>query len=489
MDPSHQLAFGQNADAHNAAWNQRPALEMVGSDELKNLERVLMMNWSTMQQPQPTQPQPQQQQPQPQPQPPTSLSDSLQLNPYLLQMMQVQAAQQQSSVQTIPVHQSPPQPRHAAQRSANGGASNDQQQQAFQPVIQYPFVPFWTACPLPFSPLAYPQIIMPPSAMAPQQIGPQLLRPINWQQMPMPNFQAPHQRSQPPTPQSTSTASSTPLHTPLLPQSTPGTPAYPMMGGSEKKSEYEEKLERYREKRMKRKWSRMPDQRLSQAAQNRSRDENGKFTCDDKVAVISSYEASQKADYLQKQLDELKEQLSRSQFESKLLREKLVHTERELGVLRSNQPTPKAIPDDMYQRQVVAHAQMPQACQGDLFACAEDGIIYSPFKGGNAILAPFKEKVDFSQKKQDLRPINSPFLQVGKDTFLSSIFDTSRMDMRGSGEGSDGEREYEDQERRLEREFERVTQEQWIEEFLELETPQDGEEMNYSDDGSYYGSG
>jgi hypothetical protein len=76
-----------------------------------------------------------------------------------------------------------------------------------------------------------------------------------------------------------------------------------MMGGSEKKSEYEEKLERYREKRMKRKWSRMPDQRLSQAAQNRSRDENGKFTCDDKVAVISSYEASQKADYLQKQLD------------------------------------------------------------------------------------------------------------------------------------------------------------------------------------------
>jgi hypothetical protein len=449
MDPSHQLAFGQNADAHNAAWNQRPALEMVGSDELKNLERVLMMNWSTMQQPQPTQPQPQQQQPQPQPQPPTSLSDSLQLNPYLLQMMQVQAAQQQSSVQTIPVHQSPPQPRHAAQRSANGGASNDQQQQAFQPVIQYPFVPFWTACPLPFSPLAYPQIIMPPSAMAPQQIGPQLLRPINWQQMPMPNFQAPHQRSQPPTPQSTSTASSTPLHTPLLPQSTPGTPAYPMMGGSEKKSEYEEKLERYREKRMKRKWSRMPDQRLSQAAQNRSRDENGKFTCDDKVAVISSYEASQKADYLQKQLDELKEQLSRSQFESKLLREKLVHTERELGVLRSNQPTPKAIPDDMYQRQVVAHAQMPQACQGDLFACAEDGIIYSPFKGGNAILAPFKEKVDFSQKKQDLRPINSPFLQVGKDTFLSSIFDTSRMDMRGSGEGSDGEREYEDQERRL----------------------------------------
>lgn len=48
---------------------------------------------------------------------------------------------------------------------------------------------------------------------------------------------------------------------------------------------------------------------------------------------------------------ELKEELSRSQYESKLLREKLVHTERELGALRkTNQPTPKVIPDDMYQR-------------------------------------------------------------------------------------------------------------------------------------------
>lgn len=480
MDPSQQQAlhFGTNADAQNAAWNQRPALEMVGSDELKNLERVLMMNWSTMQQ---------------QPQPPVS-SDSLPLNPYLLQMMQMQTAQQQSSVQTIPVVQSPPQPRHATGvRTNNLGGREQQQQQAFQPVIQYPFVPFWTACPLPFSPLAYPQIIMPPSAMAPQQIGPQLLRPINWQQMPMPNFQAPTPQihrgqsspSQPSTPQSTTTASSTPAHTPLLPHSTPATPQlYP----NEKKSEYEEKLERYREKRMKRKWSRMPDQRLSQAAQNRPRDENGKFTSDEKVAAISSYEASQKADHLQKQLDELKEQLSRSQYESKLLREKLVYTERELGVLRSNQPTPKTIPDDMYQRQVVAHAQMP--LQGDLFACADDGIIYSPFKGGNAILDAFKEKVDFSQKKQDLRPINSPFLEAGKDSFLSSIFDSARMDGRMSGERSDGEREMEaDQERRLEygrsSHGAELHDEQWAADLLLGDNEELSEAMNFSD-GSFY---
>lgn len=293
-------------------WNQQ-----VGSDELKNLERVLMMNWSTMQQ---------------QPPPPqTSLgAESLQFNPYLLQMMQT--SQQAPAGQTMPVVQpSPPQPRHHGgshhggdsngsldrrNSSDNSGAQQQQQQQGFQPVIQYPFVPFWTACPLPFSPLAYPQIIMPPAAMAPQQIGPQLLRPINWQQMTMPSFQTPsqaqmpgnsQQASQPATPQSTSTAASTPAHTPLLPQSTPATPQLfqvgtdNSVGSSSGKSTYEEKLERYREKRMKRKWSRMPDQRLSQAAQNRPRDENGKFTSDEKAAALS--EASQKAYYLQKQLE------------------------------------------------------------------------------------------------------------------------------------------------------------------------------------------
>jgi len=519
------LHFGSNG-TQNAAWNQRPALEMVGSDELKNLERVLMMNWSTMQQ-QPAA---------------SSLGEGLPMNPYLLQMMQTahhhhhhQQQQQQLSVQSIPVTQSPPQPRHATNPSEDqangsngvgpngrarsnsslstneGGSSQQQQQQqqqqqGFQPVIQYPFVPFWTACPLPFSPLAYPQIIMPPAALAPQQIGPQLLRPINWQQMSLPNFhhQAPPSSSsssqlhrsqstpsQPPTPRSTSTATTpahTPRHqpTPQSPQLYPSSLPLPM----DKKSEYAEKLERYREKRMKRKWSRMPDQRLSQAAQNRPRDECGKFTSDEKAAAMSSHEASQKASSLQKQLDELMQQLSRSQYESKLLREKLVQTERELGLLRTSHSSPKSIPDDMYQRQVITHAQ---ASQPDLYACADDGIIYSPFKGGNAILSAFKEKVDFSQKKQDLRPINSPFLS--KESFLS-LLDASRVDGRESGGRNNCERGggESDQERRLE--FERLAMQtdQWVEDFLleNGEPSHDGEElvdsMNYGGVSFYTGS-
>jgi len=258
----------------------------------------------------------------------------------------------------------------------------------------------------------------------------------------------------------------------------------------DKKSEYAEKLERYREKRMKRKWSRMPDQRLSQAAQNRPRDECGKFTSDEKAAAMSSHEASQKASSLQKQLDELMQQLSRSQYESKLLREKLVQTERELGLLRTSHSSPKSIPDDMYQRQVITHAQ---ASQPDLYACADDGIIYSPFKGGNAILSAFKEKVDFSQKKQDLRPINSPFLS--KESFLS-LLDASRVDGRESGGRNNCERGggESDQERRLE--FERLAMQtdQWVEDFLleNGEPSHDGEElvdsMNYGGVSFYTGS-
>lgn len=53
----------------------------------------------------------------------------------------------------------------------------------------------------------------------------------------------------------------------------------------------------------------------------------------------------------------------------------------------------------------------------------------------------FKEKVDFSQKKQDLRPINSPFLQAGKDNNVLSIFDGARGGVeRLGGEKENAER-------------------------------------------------
>ncbi len=80
------------------------------------------------------------------------------------------------------------------------------------------------------------------------------------------------------------------------------------------------------------------------------------------------------------------------------------HTHTETGT------TPKQIPDDMYLRQVAGtHPTQPDFT----FHSADESTIYSPFRGGNAILHAFKEKVNFSQKKQDLRPINSPFLQAG----------------------------------------------------------------------------
>ncbi len=59
------------------------------------------------------------------------------------------------------------------------------------------------------------------------------------------------------------------------------------------KTEYEEALERYKTKRSKRKWTRAPEQRLSIQAQNKPRDEKGRF--------INAQ--AQKEECLKKQLD------------------------------------------------------------------------------------------------------------------------------------------------------------------------------------------
>jgi len=115
---------------------------------------------------------------------------------------------------------------------------------------------------------------------------------------------------------------------------------------------------------------------------------------------------------------------------------------------------------------VITHAQMSQP--GDIFAFADDGTIYSPFKGGNALLDAFKEKVDFSQKKQDLRPINSPFLQAGKDNNTLSIFDASTRSGGSLGERVEGEKGTErlEYERCSAQQTTMANAEQWVEEFL-----------------------
>jgi len=40
--------------------------------------------------------------------------------------------------------------------------NHNQSISGYPPSVPYPFVPFWSGCPLPFSPMAYPQIVLPP---------------------------------------------------------------------------------------------------------------------------------------------------------------------------------------------------------------------------------------------------------------------------------------------------------------------------------------
>jgi len=42
--------------------------------------------------------------------------------------------------------------------------------------------------------------------------------------------------------------------------------------------------------------------------------------------------------------------------------------------------------------------------------CAQQGVIYSPFRGGNTAVEAFKEKIDFAAQKKELKRINSPYL-------------------------------------------------------------------------------
>jgi hypothetical protein len=107
------------------------------------------------------------------------------------------------------------------------------------------------------------------------------------------------------------------------------------------------------------------------------------------------------------------------------LREKLLTTERELALLKSTEEVPKpAVVDDMYQRQVCG-ANHPVGSMADVWVNAEGGTIYSPFRGGNAMIEAFTDKVDLSQKKQALKPTNSPFLQAGTRLVTASLLESS----------------------------------------------------------------
>eukprot|EP01087_Luapelamoeba_hula_P020906 TRINITY_DN720_c5_g1_i1.p1 TRINITY_DN720_c5_g1~~TRINITY_DN720_c5_g1_i1.p1 ORF type:complete len:454 (+),score=80.11 TRINITY_DN720_c5_g1_i1:357-1718(+) len=370
----------------------RPALEYMNEEQLNNLERVLALNRSTMQtfatcytegsnnNNNPTAPCP------------TPTIPSHQYNQYLYNSLQ-------SSPEPLMSYPSMPQSLEVKPPTSSVPTTQTAAPQAFAPApyIQYPFLPFWSACPLPFSPLAYPQIILP-QAFPPQQIGPQILRPVPVLTTGMP-FAAPAPHPQTQTiPKSHTYATPSPIaprppQTPPVSSTLPSSPVTTFTTSMHTPSsttgtDREYKIDKYRDKRSKRNWSRNPDPKLSRMAQERLRDQSGKFVSVGDRAVQE----------LQQELYEMKQHLLR--------------TEQQLDELREMNLRQH---DDMYFRSVNninVHAVQPfQVHQQTL---AQSGVIYSPFRGGNTAVEAFKEKIDLRDKRDSLKKTHSPFLPPGQ---------------------------------------------------------------------------
>ncbi|KAL6077841.1 BZIP domain-containing protein [Balamuthia mandrillaris] len=363
----------QHVDYHTVT---RPALDRMGGEELKNLERVLQMNQATVNYNFATTTTPTAQ--------PMDIT-SLGYNPYLMGQFQqptphspaqfhpppsspaqftTQQMQTPTSPQPTPIHHHHTHRQHTQQTARQPQPSSASHPQ-YPPIIQFPVVPFWTACPLPFSPLAYPQMIIPPNlAAAVQQqhpIGPQLLRPY----------------------QPAAAGAPTQQHPATFHQQPPQQVVNP-------------KLEKYRKKRAKRQWSHPT------TSTERPRGGSDPSKLRSNTAPTTTIPQQQE---LQKKLQDLEEKLSTSEFESQLLREKLVATQKELeririqgGTTNKNQTISS---DDMFFRQFLL--PNTEFDWNDSFGDA----IYSPFRSGNNHHSAFKEKIDLSQRKQELKQISS----------------------------------------------------------------------------------
>eukprot|EP01089_Gocevia_fonbrunei_P016088 TRINITY_DN4906_c0_g1_i1.p1 TRINITY_DN4906_c0_g1~~TRINITY_DN4906_c0_g1_i1.p1 ORF type:complete len:346 (+),score=73.93 TRINITY_DN4906_c0_g1_i1:266-1303(+) len=304
LSEDEDLSYYVNLPVDRPKPSGRPALSMMEGDQLKNLDRVLTMNRQTVQHINSSNPPPP-----PLPQVPQMSN----LNPYMLQMSSdfLPAPTPQSSVTPPSSDVSTPSPATSRPLTSTSPSG--------PPNVPY-WIPFWTGCPLPFSPMAYPQIIVPQQPLQ-HPVGPQFLRPVQFP----------------------------PVYAPTVDPST---------------ESREKKLDRYRAKRAKRKWSRSPDPRLSTYASTRARDENGKFIKVDVLKKTQEYE---------EQLQTLQNRLVAQEHQSRMLIEKLNATERELNVLKKS--------------------------------AAEDKTVKSVTPSD-----AFKEKIDLTQKRQDLRQINSPWI-------------------------------------------------------------------------------
>lgn len=186
------------------------------------------------------------------------------------------------------------------------------------------------------------------------------------------------------------------------PISPPTSPIYPPTSPSDsltKESKRQEKLEKYRLKRVKRNWNRPVDQARRERAQHRVRDEHGHF--------VSSKQTNSKN--LQDEMQDVKLQLAEFREESLLLKNKLSEVSTQL---EEQQRLNTALSAFLHENRVF-YSSVPM---NDLF---------NTLNPNNSYADAFKEKIDLSNI--DLHWTDNPYL-LDKDSSSSSIPNYAPLD-------------------------------------------------------------
>ena len=194
---------------------------------------------------------------------------------------------------------------------------------------------------------------------------------------------------------------SSPMSPPTSP-SYPTSPTYPnnttcstsasTSGGVVDLVKRQEKLEKYRQKRVKRNWNRPVDQARRERAQHRVRDEHGHF--------VSSKNNNR---HIQEEMNDVRHQLQEYRMESLQLKNKLSEVEQQL---EEQQKLNSALSAFLHENRVL----YPTVPISDLFNTLNPNASYAD---------AFKEKIDFSCI--DLHWTESPFLEKDSNTAFNPL--------------------------------------------------------------------
>eukprot|EP01114_Cavostelium_apophysatum_P020172 TRINITY_DN668_c0_g1_i1.p1 TRINITY_DN668_c0_g1~~TRINITY_DN668_c0_g1_i1.p1 ORF type:complete len:445 (+),score=97.26 TRINITY_DN668_c0_g1_i1:263-1597(+) len=165
----------------------------------------------------------------------------------------------------------------------------------------------------------------------------------------------------------------------------------------------QEKLDKYRQKRGKRNYTRAADPLKRERAQSRSRDEQGHFVVEKDTQIMSD-------------LYDVKSQLVQSQEESKLLLSRLQRMEQEMALLKQKAEQ-ATVSQEVMMKELAAQKNMNRVLiqeNGILWTSVPSDQTFSTIRQNSPYVRPFEEKIDISTAVQDLTFTDSAYLEAAR---------------------------------------------------------------------------